>query len=183
MGVQPIISMAQDSVVFYVRNKTMGGNVLAGRDQKPWQGTVDYDAIMHIDSDIIFTPDNFKRLLDHNLPIVSGVYSFKGGKNLATVEHWDEEFFQKHGHFPFLPTSPAPGLIKVAYTGFGWLLVRKGVYEALKYPWFYPEWIDIGSSHDFCSEDVSWCRSVQAAGYDVWVDGSVRVGHEKVTVW
>lgn len=56
--------------------------------------------IMWIDSDILFTPQQFMRLLSHNADIVSGIYLMEGGKSLATVREWDEEFFKENQPLP-----------------------------------------------------------------------------------
>ena len=62
-GHQVMISQQYSSVVHFARAKCMGGDVLKGPDQKPFQGSVDYDVMMWIDSDIVFKPDDFFALL------------------------------------------------------------------------------------------------------------------------
>ena len=52
----------------------LGGDVLAGPNQKPFQGKVDYDVIVWIDSDIIFTPEDVFKLLDSPHDVTAGVY-------------------------------------------------------------------------------------------------------------
>jgi len=74
-------------------------------------------------------------------------------------------------------------LIEVDYTGFGWLLVKKGVFESLDYPWFKPLWHEMNKEElkikDFSSEDVSFCKQVREKGYKIYIDPEIRVGHEK----
>jgi hypothetical protein len=57
---------------------------------------------MWIDSDILFTPEQFARLVSHDVDIVSGIYLMEGGPQYATVKEWDEEYFEKNGCFRFL---------------------------------------------------------------------------------
>jgi hypothetical protein len=47
----------------------------------------------------------------------------------------------------------------VDYTGFGWVLIQKGVFEGLEYPWFAPKMqvFESGAVQDMCGEDVSFC--------------------------
>lgn len=47
----------------------------------------------------------------------------------------------------------------VDYTGFGWVLIKKGVFENLEYPWFAPKMqvFESGAVQDMCGEDVSFC--------------------------
>ena len=76
-------------------------------------------------------------------------------------------------------------LISVDYTGFGWMLVKHGVFESMEYPWFRPEWREFPFEtpvKEFTSEDVSWCHLAKENGYDIHVDPTVVVGHEKMMV-
>ena len=53
-NINPLVSCSYDSNVNFVRSKCLGYDVLRGKDQKPFDGKLDYDYIMWIDSDIIF---------------------------------------------------------------------------------------------------------------------------------
>jgi hypothetical protein len=80
----------------------LGGNVQAGKDQKPWSGKLDYDYMLWIDSDIIFKPEDFIKLLQMEVDIASGLYLMTNGtrepNQFATVVDWDEKFFEKNGY-------------------------------------------------------------------------------------
>jgi len=163
----------------------LDADVKRGKEQKPFDGKLDYDFIMWIDSDILFTPEQFQRLLSHDMGIVSGVYVMEGGKFIATVEKWDEETFAKQGYFDFMTVDETNGkkdLIKVAYTGMGFMLVKKGVFERLEYPWFKPIEKQIGNMVDFTMEDAAFCLRIREKGVSVLIDPTVRVGHEKKMV-
>ncbi len=74
----------------------------------------------------------------------------------------------------------------VDYSGFGWLLIKKGVFEhpEMKYPWFAPQMqvFDSGEVQDMCGEDVSFCLDAIKAGFEIWIDPQCRVGHEKTRI-
>ena len=80
----------------------------------------------------------------------------------------------------------------VDYTGFGWLLIQKGVFEdfdengkkKIEYPWFAPKMqvFESGNVQDMCGEDVSFCLDAKEAGYEIWCDPRIRVGHEKTRI-
>jgi hypothetical protein len=72
----------------------------------------------------------------------------------------------------------------VDYTGFGWVMIKKGVFENLPYPWFAPKMqvFESGAVQDMCGEDVSFCLDAIEAGDDIWCDPRIRVGHEKTRV-
>lgn len=181
-GHEFVISQQESSMVHFARAKCLGGDVTKGSGQKPFQGQVDYDVMMWIDSDIVFTPEDFFKLIDSPHDVTSGVYLMEDGQRVAVVEQWDEEYFLRHGTFEFLKLENlkyAPRHLKVAYTGMGWMCIKKGVIEKLSYPWFRSEIQTIGQFVDIQSEDVSFCRALGHAGVDVYVDTTVRVGHQK----
>ena len=54
----------------------------------------------------------------------------------------------------------------------------------MKYPWFAPKMqvFESGAVQDMCGEDVSFCLDAIAAGFEIWCDPRIRVGHEKTRV-
>lgn len=181
-NIQSLISRQQSCNIYYVRNMCLGGNVSRGADQKPFDGQVDYDYLMWIDSDIVFGPLQFQSLLNRKQDIVAGVYAMEGGKQLAVVKDWNEEFFKQHGYFEFMTPEDIKDkkdIIPVSYVGFGFILIKKGVFEKMSYPWFRPIDQKIGKAVDFCMEDVAFCLRAKELGFKVYIDPTVRVLHEK----
>ncbi|MDB4944791.1 MAG: hypothetical protein JWP97_4325 [Labilithrix sp.] len=186
IGIELTVSRRYDAVVYYARNRVAGGNGRGGKDQAPWGGERDYDYMLWIDSDVIFTFADFQALLRHKVDVAAGLYLMADNARFAAVEKMDPEVFETTGEFEFLtPRALADrtGLVKVDYTGFGFVLVRKGVFERMSYPWFRPHYFEApGGASDFTSEDVGFCLDARKAGIDVYVDPTVVVGHEKHVV-
>jgi hypothetical protein len=182
-NIQPILANSYDSNVYYVRSKCLGGDVMKGEHQVPFDGRISYDYIMWIDSDMVFSIDNFKSLLSMNTDIASGMYKMNDGKHYATVKNWDKEYYKKNSAFEFLTDEhleQLPDVFNVEYTGMGWMLIKKGVIENIKYPWFAPVWEEFGPGvNEFTSEDVAFCKRLQEKGYKIKVNKKVRIGHEK----
>ena len=182
-GHQVMISQQYSSVVHFARAKCMGGDVLKGPDQKPFQGNVEYDVMMWIDSDIVFKPDDFFARRESPHDVTAGMYMLEDLQHFATVREWNEDFFLKNGTFKFMRPEDIVGAsqyVPVAYTGMGWMMIRKGVVETIKYPWFHSELQIVGPLIDMNAEDVSFCRALQAAGHTIHVDTKIRVGHQKL---
>ena len=204
---QIIISNGKSSFVPFARMQTLGLNVLRGKNQKPFEG-LDYDIYVTIDSDIIFTPNQLIELIEcaQIHPVVGGYYMMQNNSNFATVKEWDTSYFLKNGTFEFLKATdlepfikeyqkqltelqnttfiPPPQFIKVAYTGLGFFACRKQVFDKLTYPFFnqdlqYLKGEDGKEIIDMCSEDVAFCKNIQAAGFDIMLNTRLRVGHEK----
>ena len=219
---QMSIQISQDysSMVNFARCKCLGANVLRGPDQIPWDGKLEYDYQLWIDSDIVFNTEKFWQLLDLALPaeaceteeqkdeegkvtgyiqkvdpekerqIAAGWYSTEDGRT-TSVAHWlEEDDFRTNGgvmnHEMVEGISKRKKPFTVDYTGFGWVLIKKGVFEHedIKYPWFAPKMqvFESGAVQDMCGEDVSFCLDAMDAGFEIWCDPRIRVGHEKTRV-
>ena len=185
-GIQFKYHARQGSNIYHLRSTCLNGDILAGRNQVPFQGKVDYDYIMWIDSDQVFEPEQIQKLINHNTDIVSGLYLMEDCRNFACVENFDSAFFLKNGYFKFL-TPPdiknKTDLIPVSFNGMGFMLIKKGVFETVGYPWFEPVALNVNDDiRDFCSEDASFCIRATKQGFTVFVDPTVVVGHEKTYV-
>jgi hypothetical protein len=189
----PVILLNEySSFVTFSRMKTLGLDVMRGATQVPFDGKLDYDVWLTIDSDIIFTAEQVIELIEDTdkYPVVSGLYRMADMVHYAAVKMWDLEHFKKHGTFEFIKVNEldtTEKYIKVAYNGMGFFACRKGVIENLKYPYFSYPLIEIETEdgkllRDMCSEDVAFCKNLKDAGYSVVVNTSLRVGHEKMLV-
>ena len=177
-------------MVNFARCKCLGANVLRGPDQIPWDGKLKYDYQLWIDSDIVFNTEKFLQLVLMDEDIASGWYCTEDGKT-TSVAHWlEEDDFAKNGgvmnHETLDTMKNRKKPFTVDYAGFGWILIKHGVFEneQMKYPWFAPKMqvFESGDVQDMCGEDVSFCLDAIAAGYKIWCDPRIRVGHEKSRV-
>ena len=184
------ISQDYSSMVNFARCKCLGANVLRGADQLPWDGKLKYDYQLWIDSDIVFNTEAFYRLVAMDKDIACGWYLTEDGKT-SSCAHWLEgDEFKKNGGvmnhetIETLPKRKKP--FTVDYTGFGWVLIKNGVFEneGMKYPWFAPKMqvFNDGEIQDMCGEDVSFCLDAISSGFEIWVDPLCRVGHEKTRI-
>jgi hypothetical protein len=184
------ISQDYSSMVNFARCKCLGANVLRGPDQLPWDGKLEYDYQLWIDSDIVFSSDSFWALFAMDKDIACGWYATEDGRT-TSVAHWlEENDFKKNGgvmnHEMVDTISNRKRPFTVDYTGFGWTMIKYGVFENadMKYPWFAPQMqiFESGEVQDMCGEDVSFCLDAKKAGFEIWCHPQIRVGHEKTRV-
>ena len=184
------ISQDYSSMVNFARCKVLGANVLKGPDQLPWQGKLQYDYQLWIDSDIVFNLEAFYKLIWMDKDIAAGWYVTEDGRT-TSVAHWlEEDEFEQNGGV--MNHEMLDGIQKrrkpftCDYTGFGWVMIKKGVFEHpdMKYPWFAPQMqvFESGAVQDMCGEDVSFCLEAIKAGFEIWCDPTIRVGHEKMRI-
>lgn len=196
-----VLSNTYSPVVYYARSACLRAHVLRGRNQKPFNEEIIYDYIMWIDSDIVFEPEDFFKLLQRmeqnpQIQLLSGLYLMADGHHTTVVDKWDEDFFQQNGSFKFLTkpecesklleseTASKGGVFEAVYAGFGWLMVRYGVHESFEYPFFKPIFHELkgGEIYDFSSEDASFFLELRDKGTKLYVDPTILVGHEKTVV-
>ena len=199
-GIDLVLAPGVSSFVSFARAKSFGYNVMSGEHQLPFQGKIDYDYIMCIDSDMVFNPDMFFALLESPHDVTSGLYIMSDNKHFTAVRDWDLDFFAKNGTFQFLtpqdveswkaaPAEPANRYMQVTYNGLGWTLIKKGVLEKLNYPPFWRPLhrvpAAIAGSPDIVdqsSEDVALFLNLRDAGVKCYIDTTIRAGHEKTVV-
>ena len=192
-GIRYFVSSQYTSVVYFVRNLCLGADLRRGINQKPFDGKIDYTHLLWVDSDCVWNSKHLESLFVRNVDVVGGIYPVSDKSGYATVllKDWDLDFYKKNGFFKFMTDEDIKnnnkdennGLMECAYTGFGMLLMKKGVMESLEYPWFKQTLVDCGSGiQDYTSEDAACCYRLREKGFKIWVDPTIRIGHEKSIV-
>lgn len=135
--------------------------------------STDCTHLLFIDSDMVFPPDTAVRLLSHGKDIAGIAAATRRENRLLNSAQttWGER----------LKAGPDDGLVEVDYLGFGCVLIRADVFQAMEKPYFPisfkehdPEAGDI-----WLGEDYGFCEKARAAGYTIHVDAALshRFGH------
>src|SRR6056300_1379594 len=113
-GYSVVVANEYSSFVTFSRMKTLGLDVLKGVDQLPFDGKLEYDVWLTIDSDIIFTTEQVIELLEDTkkFPVVSGLYRMQDMTHLACVKDWNLDYFKKNGSFEFMRADSMKDLDK-----------------------------------------------------------------------
>lgn len=147
------------------------------------------DRFVLLDDDVSWEPDDFQKLVLHPEPIVGGVYQKKMGSMAGA----------KSFAVSALPTgfqADHRGLVEVHGAATGFLRVDREVFDAIKphAPKIHDDALtDAENAHlhlwfDFPitqqpkglmvqGEDYSFCQKARGAGYRIWVDPAIRLGH------
>lgn len=147
------------------------------------RGEIGYRKIFWIDSDIEWTPDDFLRLYNSDLDIVSGLYALDPTGTVAVNYPNDRGVPTKVNKVEFLLHEQP---VEVGGVGFGFLCAKNGVFESIERPWFLigrVQWSQESEMRVNVGEDYSWCGRAQRAGHKIWVDPLVKVKHHKETVY
>jgi len=172
----------------FTRMMTLGLDTMRGNEQKPFDGKVEYDVWVTIDSDIIFKAKQLIELIEDTdkFPVISGVYRMSNSKYIAAVREWNLAHFIKNGVYEFIDPETLDEDVKhheVAYVGMGFMACTREVLEKIEYPYFnYPTeelQVDGKTISQVFSEDVSFSKRVTDAGYKIVINTDLRLGHEK----
>lgn len=164
------------TAIAYLRNKLVNEGKSDLQYQKLNDGFTHY---LFIDSDTVVSVEAVKKLLSYDLDIVAGAYVSR-----------ESEYCYVGGHFKYDDKNivdfiniekSTKGLIEVDWVGAGCLLIKKGVFENLPYPWFhYPiiEKMCDGDKHaEMVFEDVGFSMLAKKHGYNIYMDCDVEVKH------
>ena len=125
------------------------------------------DFLFFLDADIACADTTIARLLAHEKPIVGAAY-------LARQQD------RRESTVSLLPDGKTPGPIPTepfeAYAvPLGCTLIALEVFEKVPQPWFAYEYSEDGNVS--VSEDTRFCREARRAGFPVWCDPTIPVGH------
>ena len=141
------------------------------------------DYLWMLDDDHILDINNSQLVTDaYNLPlklvkhlednpkigIVGALYYQRGADCFPVImqesKDDDRPFFLRH-------SEVSKRMQKVDITGGGCMMIRTSVFDKVDEPWFKPE-------HEW-GTDIQLCKQVRKAGWEVWCDTSLEIGHLK----
>ena len=133
-----------------------------------------FDAVLWVDSDMIFPPDLLEKLaadLESGKDIVSGL-CFCRRFPYAPVVYQKLEL---EGETPVTDSYvdyPEDGMFRVAGCGFGVVMMKTGVLRQIG-----EQYHTVFSPLPHFGEDLSFCIRARGCGYEIWCDPAVRIGH------
>lgn len=124
-----------------------------------------YDYLFSVDHDIVLPRDTLVKLLSHDKDLCAGVYRQR--LEPQTLEIYDMDYRNIH--------NVNGSLIHIGGCGFGCTLVKKRVFQSIKYPHF--EYHPALDHKNTFSEDIDFCKKANNAGFKLFADTSVVCGH------
>lgn len=157
------------------RNKIVLAKGTPNDEAQPFAGA-DYEYCLWIDSDMVFTFDDFDTLRSRDKDIIGGAYVSEPTTLIAGM------LTPKGQARLHVQNVAEDDLMSVDYIGFGFMLMKKGVLENIGFPWFEHRMIEYSEAavQTHSSEDVAFCdKAKQDFGYEIWLDPTVCLGHQK----
>ncbi len=123
-----------------------------------------------MDVDQTYPVNTIPKLLSHKLPIV-------GAAIPRRYPPFDNIILTKvnGGPTPYINTEYEDGeLVSCDATGTGCIMYDLSIFKKLPYPWFKFKKNENGMP---IGEDIGFCQDLRAAGYEIYVDTSIKIGH------
>lgn len=124
--------------------------------------------VLFVDSDMSFESDALDRLLKRDKDIIGVLYNTKDESKTLTVKIHDE-----NGNI--IKEIDDTELMKCAAVATGFMLIKTEVFKKLPHPWFFWESTEDGEVKT--GEDMFFCNKARKAGYEVYCDCSIPIGH------
>lgn len=133
------------------------------------------DYLFMVDDDMLSPPDLFYRLAAHDKDIVAALAFTRNPDHKPVIYETMESGFDqatgiKYGGFTrFVNNYPKNQLVECDAVGFGAVLIKTEVFRNVKRPWFF--------GMEGTGEDITFCVKAKKAGFRVWMDTSIKLGH------
>ena len=160
------ILLSHQSVIQMARNRMLKEIIISDADDLVW-----------IDSDISWTTEQFFHLINSPYEVTTGAYLLTDGT--TTIHLWNK------GPASRIELLNIKEPLKVQSCGFGFIAMKKGVFERMPRPWFNHEFAKVGVDKngrdiiDCVGEDISWCIKAYREKIDIWFDPRILVTHNK----
>ena len=132
-----------------------------------------YDYVLYVDSDMVFTAEDVKKLVSHDADICSGLYVSRRGenKNIIYREVITRRRFPKRSA-KLIHDTLNSGYGEIAACGFGFCLIKTSVIKSMygKYKALFEPFKGVG-------EDIAFCIRARQCGYKIFTDRDVKLGH------
>jgi hypothetical protein len=126
-----------------------------------------------VDDDMLAPFDLFYKLQANNKDICAALAFTRNPDHKAVCyeakEGWDASSHTHYGFTKFVQNYPRDQLFECDAVGFGAVLIRTEVFKRVKQPWFF--------GMERTGEDVTLCTKAKRAGFEVWMDSRIKLGH------
>lgn len=134
---------------------------------------MDADYLFMIDDDMLAPPDLFYRLAENDKDICAALAFTRNPDHKPVIydviEGRDPVTKKEYYVNKFAMNYPRDSLVQCDAVGFGAVLIKRKVIDAMAAPRF------MGLSG--CGEDITFCHKAKKLGFEVWMDTRVKLGH------
>ncbi len=153
-----------------------------------YPGGGQYDYSMWIDSDMVFTPEDFITLyetaMNAKVDMLTGFYMLQSVDPKCSVVGFLGDEGTSNIRWDSIAEHPVDknGLIPVDSSGFGFVLIKTEVFDHMTYPYFLSAPTTRGNIRTFPTSDIYFFKRAKKHGFQLYAHPKVILGHEKKMV-
>jgi hypothetical protein len=136
-----------------------------------FSGTMTCKKVIFLDSDMVWTVDQFKKLMITDKDVLTGVYVMSNDTRVSVASSdafMDIDEYQKQ-----------PDVFEVKWAGLGFVSCSFEALQKMQFPWFE---FSLLSNGVISGEDVYFFKKLTSLGYHAYCDKDLEVGHEKPVI-
>lgn len=135
--------------------------------------------LFFIDSDTIPPPDSIRKMLAHNMGIISGLTP------IIELDAKSDRFYRKWNCVGMddKHLQPNTGVKQVKGAGGSCIMIRRDVFEKLETPYYRFLYEDDRGKQIMVSEDIYFIAKALGKGIEAYCDTSIIAKHYKPTMW
>lgn len=136
-----------------------------------------FDYIFFVEHDMVFEPETLNKLLADDKDIICANYNFRSEPRQSMVFRFNDK-----GELENIPQRELPKeTFQAGAIPTGLTLIKTSVFEKLNKPYFFYEYDKEGRMKT--SQDVYFSLSARKAGFEVWVNPNIEVGHQGEAIY
>jgi hypothetical protein len=174
----PVVSETRNTLLCNTITDSFFYTLDALKPTKVFNGQLRCKKIIFIDSDMVWSEEDLKTLLESNYEVVSGVYPLSDNIH-SSVKDLKTDKFVTIDEVKLL-TTPFP----IAFGGLGFTACSFEVIDSLSYPWFSvkeeTQVIDGVEYQKFTGEDTYFFNKIRETGIVPMANPNIKVGHQKL---
>lgn len=172
------------SIVSYTRNQLIRcfpGEEPNNQNILPFDGRLEAKKIIFIDDDMVWNYKDLEKIMKSDKDIISG---FAKMKFVDSQNNNQLNAIKNNNILTSKDIKDKTDLIELDAVGLAFIAINFEVFNKIKFPWFQTSDVfdeknnyvtNIGEDFDFCQKAIS-------AGYKIYGDPTIKVGHEKMKV-
>lgn len=130
--------------------------------------------ILFVDNDMIFPEDAILTLLKSKKDIIGANYNVRLDPTSGVLSGPTTKMLVNGVPVSMMSQDFPTKVFKCYAVATGFMMINMKVFDKMKVPYF-DAWIDDKGNH--YTEDVDFCRKAAEAGFDVYCDPTIKMGH------
>ena len=180
-NIKSIARFGYSPIITEIRNDLLGYSPIGIPDYDEeirdiFAGKFECSKIVFIDSDIIWTPNDMKILLESDKDVICGIYPLSDRTHVSITQDGITFLIKED-------LENKDTIFEIHSGGLGFLSVSFNALNKLKFPWFEIEQFEsLQYGKGLIGEDIFFFNKLKDLGYTIYADSRIKLGHLKSSI-